>query len=57
MKIKIVKKFEVIGYEVRNEVDVFDGEVKKFDLKNVMKVCESMNVEGGRWRRFVRVME
>lgn len=46
MKIKLVKRNMIVGYDVRNEVEVFDEEVKKFDVKNVVKVCESLNVEG-----------
>ena len=46
MKIKLVKRNMVIGYDVRNDVIVCNEEVKKFDEKNVMMLCEDYNVEG-----------
>ena len=49
MKIKIVKKIEVVGYEVVRKVEVFEREVSEFSFKELMKVCGCKSDDGMGW--------
>lgn len=49
MKIKIIKKIEIIGYEVKKSVEVFDKEVKEWNFWSVMKECGCNEEDGMGW--------
>ena len=50
MKIKIVKKIEVIGYEVKRNVELIEKEVKEWNFWNVMEVCGCVGDDGMGWK-------
>ena len=43
MKIKIIKKIEIIGYEIVKEVEVYVKSIKEWSEKEVMRVCVGEN--------------
>lgn len=49
MKIKIVKKIEIIGYEVKREVELIVKEVKDWNVDNIMEVCGCNDEDGMGW--------
>ena len=49
MKIKIIKKIEIIGYEVKMKVELFEKEVKDWSFGSVMGVCGCNDEDGMGW--------
>jgi hypothetical protein len=51
MKIKIIKKIEIIGYEITKEVEVYVKSIKEWSEKEVMSVClgENEDEDGMGW--------
>jgi hypothetical protein len=51
MKIKIIKKIEIIGYEIVKEVEVYVKSIKEWSEKEVMSVCvgENEDEDGMGW--------
>ena len=49
MKIKIIKKIEIVSYDIVKKVEVFEKEVKGFNFKEVSKVCGCNNEDGMGW--------
>ena len=50
MKIKIVKKIEIWGYDgIKRKVSVSMNEVKKFNFESVKEVCGCNDEDGMGW--------
>ena len=49
MKIKIIKKIEIIGYDVMKKVEVFEREISGLGEKEVMGVCGCNDEDGMGW--------
>ena len=51
MKIKIVKKIEIWGYDgIKRKVSVSMSEVKKFNFESVKEVCGCNDEDGMGWK-------
>ena len=50
MKIKIIKKIEIVSYDIVKKVEVFNKVVKGFSFGEVMKVCGCNDEDGMGWK-------